>query len=457
MSATKKTPQVKIALNVERTTGPMVIPDSWSWDDVIEFATRSKEAEDHVVNVRDKIRAFPLDAAYALGKALERKFGMALVQGEWGSPVNLVSVERGPEDIIGIPWGEFQLPSNTGVLTMQASIEDGQQVLNVLVRTRRKYETAVREIVKLAREILKTESLYKARALRLIWRANFFSGEFADVRFMHTANVQRSDLIFTSELERAIDTNIWTLLQYPHACRTAKIPIKRGILLAGEYGVGKTLLATVTAKIATEAGWTFIYLDDTERVGEALMFAQQYAPAVVFAEDVDRVASERDDQLNEILNKLDGIETKDHEVMVILSTNHPETIHPALLRPGRTDVILNLTAPDGPAVERLIRKYAGARLPETEALGRVSQQLAGQIPATIREVVERSKLESIRRTGGDAMAELMAEDVGAAAFTVLQQRELVSGNGKHGTLPVDQQAGVALHAMVKDAIENFSN
>jgi SpoVK/Ycf46/Vps4 family AAA+-type ATPase len=67
-----------------------------------------------------------------------------------------------------------------------------------------------------------------------------------------------------------------------------KVPLKRGVLLEGPYGTGKTLTAFVTAKKCVENGWTFIMLDRVAALKEALTFARMYAPAVVFAEDIDR-------------------------------------------------------------------------------------------------------------------------------------------------------------------------
>lgn len=423
--STPKIKTEKIALNVERTTGPLSIPEGWSYDDVIKFCQTAKEREEQVVKVHDKIVAFPLDGALALYKALERTFGVALVQGSEfmgrKGEVQIVQVEVNPGEYVQIPWGEFPLPAGGGTISIGAGYDNGHPILNVACKTQRKYEKAIREIVALAQQIVKAESIYKGKALRLDWESGMLGGEFADVKFMHTAHVGPADLVFSRELERAIDTNLWTPIRHSEALRAVHIPLKRGVVLAGAYGTGKTLLATVTAGICVENKWTFLYVQDITKVGEALRFAQQYSPAMVFAEDVDRVAEERSDELNEILNTLDGIETKDFDVMIVLSTNHPEKIHPSMRRRGRTDVLLNILPPDAEAAQRLLRMYCGAQLDQVEDLSRVAARLEGQIPATIAEVAKRAKLEALRRTKGDTQALLVAEDVDAAAFSVLNE------------------------------------
>lgn len=409
------------------------VRDSWTYDDVIAHATKAKERDEQTVAVMETIKAFPLDAAWALYRAIERQFGIAEVEGRQSwfgkEDVAMIAVQTGPgeRDRIMIPWGTFPLPAGGGIIEIAAGVEDGVQVLRIRCKTRRKFERAVKELIQRARDIVASESLYRSKALRLVFREGFMSGEFADVKFMDLRGVDRNDLVFSRNLQQAIDTNILTPIRFPQACAAAGVPQKRGVVIAGPYGVGKTMLALVTAQIATENGVTYIYLEDVERLPDALAFAQQYAPAIVFAEDIDRVAGERDDKLNNILNSLDGIDTKSFRVMTILSTNHVEKIHPALLRPGRTDVLLNVLPPDAEAVERLIRKYSRDRLPVVEDITAVCDKLAGQIPAVIREVVERAKLAAITRTLGDAQAHLVADDLDEAAYTVLQQRDLVEG------------------------------
>jgi transitional endoplasmic reticulum ATPase len=110
--------------------------------------------------------------------------------------------------------------------------------------------------------------------------------------------------------------------------------------------------------------------------------------------------------------------------MVVLTTNHLDVINPAMLRPGRLDAVIEVTAPDQAAVERLIRVYAREMLTEDVDVSHVAQQLAGQIPAVVREVVERSKLYWLTRTGGKGPLALEEEDLSYAASTVLTQRKL---------------------------------
>lgn len=229
--------------------------------------------------------------------------------------------------------------------------------------------------------------------------------------------------IFSADLQREIDTNIMAPIRFPDAVRAAGTPLKRGVLMAGRYGVGKTLLSANVAKEATENGWTFLYCEDVRELPDALQFATAYQPCVIFAEDVDRVtAGDRTSELDEILNQIDGIGTKGAEILTILTTNAVEKIHPAMLRPGRIDVPLFVDPPDPDAVIQLVRMYGRDLIGEGEDLSEVGAVLQGRIPAVIREVVERSKLENISRTKGKG-GKVSAEDITAAARTYLKAEE----------------------------------
>jgi transitional endoplasmic reticulum ATPase len=117
-----------------------------------------------------------------------------------------------------------------------------------------------------------------------------------------------------------------------------------------------------------------------------------------------------------ILNTLDGVGTKESEIITILTTNHVDNINKAMLRPGRLDAVLTVTPPDGPTAVKLARQYARGLLDDSNALELAGQEMAGMIPAVIREVVERSKLWAIGRAGGDlSKLALTADDLVGAA------------------------------------------
>src|SRR6202000_3403134 len=114
---------------------------------------------------------------------------------------------------------------------------------------------------------------------------------------------------------------------------------------------------------------SFVMCTQTQDFADCVRFAHNYQPAIVFCEDIDRETDgSRDEELDAILNTIDGVDSKNTEIMLVLTTNEVQNIHPAMLRPGRLDALLTLDYPDSEAVGRLIRHYSGDLLPEGEGL-----------------------------------------------------------------------------------------
>src|SRR5690606_37679962 len=121
--------------------------------------------------------------------------------------------------------------------------------------------------------------------------------------FMSLEGVKEDELIFGDTVMHGINIGLFTPIEQSEACRANKIPLKRGILLHGKYGTGKTMTANVTALKATRHSWTFIYLDSVLDLRRGLELAKQYAPAVIFADDIDRLISgSRSLSMDEVLS-----------------------------------------------------------------------------------------------------------------------------------------------------------
>jgi transitional endoplasmic reticulum ATPase len=223
-----------------------------------------------------------------------------------------------------------------------------------------------------------------------------------------------------------IQTNLFTPIEHTDRCREYHIPLKRGVLLEGPYGTGKTLTAFVTAVKAQQNGWTFILLDKVGGLKKALEFARMYGPAVVFSEDIDRaVTGERSVEMDDILNTIDGIESKGSDIITILTSNHVENINPAMLRPGRLDAVIRVHAPDAQSAEKLIRIYARDMLNSDEDVTEAAKHLEGQIPAVIREAVERAKLYAIGRDPSARGIRFTGKDLSNSARGMKMHLELL--------------------------------
>ncbi|MCL2117770.1 MAG: ATP-dependent zinc metalloprotease FtsH [Planctomycetaceae bacterium] len=161
------------------------------------------------------------------------------------------------------------------------------------------------------------------------------------------------------ELEEIVD-----YLRHPERYKKMGAKVPKGTLLLGPPGTGKTLLARA---IAGEADVPFYSINGSEfiqlyvgvgasRVRDLFDTAKMHAPAILFIDEIDAVGrergsgvggghDEREQTLNQILSEMDGFEQNDNMVMVLASTNRPDVLDSALLRPGRFDRHITVDRP----------------------------------------------------------------------------------------------------------------
>jgi transitional endoplasmic reticulum ATPase len=409
-----------------------------------------------VIEIREEIDTYPSDGAYALMQVLMACFGSITPEVRktmFGDlPAQNVTIETGPGRREAILWGDFSVPGIGGTLRCGSTVKDGCLIFLIGGTVSADNKDRVEELAELVRAYVARSSLYRGQAVRLTTNNDGELDIGAPPKFLDTSSVSEDDLFFSTQVQTDIKSNLFTLIEQTQACREAGVPLKRGILLEGKYGTGKTLTAFVTAQKAQRNGWTFILLDRVSGLKEAYAFARQYSPAIIFAEDVEReMGGERSVKVDDVLNNIDGLESKGTEIITVLTTNHVDRINVAMLRPGRLDAIITTHPPDGQAAEALVRKYARGLIPDTADLTAVSEALTGQIPAVIREVVERAKLYAIARVGG-SISELGAADILLASRTMRAHLELLNPKPVVAATSTEEALGAAVKEVVKNAI-----
>jgi transitional endoplasmic reticulum ATPase len=403
-----KNPFKNIDVPVEHSGKAIILPAdpaAMTLDLAIETLERKREEENKVVELVEPIEAFPWDGAQAFFKAMRVLFGWGQAVKtppkhffDPGSEPKVISVECGYKETMEVMWGSFRLPGIKGELECETTMQDGRLIFCLQGQVRRKYLPQIRELFELTRKLVDTDSIYRGKAFKLVCDAKGNINWGSQPKFLNTKAIRPEELIFSDELSRQVEINLFTPVRHTEFCKRTGIPLKRGVLLEGPYGTGKTLTATVAAKICEEYNWTFIHIENGNALKTALEFAKLYQPAMVFCEDIDRVTGgDRNAFMDMILNTLDGVTGKDMEIVTVLTTNNIDGINPAMLRPGRLDAVIPLRAPDEKAAQALIKLYARGRLQKDADLSGAGKALEGQIPAVIREVVERAKLYAISR------------------------------------------------------------
>jgi len=435
MSKQKQTEDALVDVNWNRESKQITLPEDMKLRDAIRWLERKEDELEQEVAINEVFDAYPGDGAHALTQALKAIYGFTALKTKRGmfgdTPPTMIGVRTGPnpEDSVQVPWGQVQIPGVEGHLETGITIVKGRPVFVLGGVVKRKNEQEIAEVARHMREYLKDNSIYQGKAIRIEFPdlENARSLQDFEPEFLDLSNVKPNELIFSDEVQRNIHANLFTPILYSDRCREAGIPLKRGVLLAGPYGTGKTMTAYVAAKYAEDNGWTFLYLKDVNDLAIAIQFAKMYGPAVIFAEDLDNAlgTSRRDTDVNDILNTIDGVDSKDTEVIVCLTTNHVDRINKAMLRPGRLDAVINVTPPNGEAAIKLVRQYARGLLDENGDFTEVGNLLDGKIPAVIRETVERAKLAAISNSP-DGEMKIKADDLVLAAQSMSGQLKLLT-------------------------------
>lgn len=408
----------------------IVVPPGMPYSEAITWLSRQMEEENREYDFEHDLDAFPLEGAFALSEVLRERYGFFQAKVPFTIDIDVDVNKTAP-----VPWAQFSIPNMDGTIVPKIVFKDNRLQFAICGTAKQRHREQIDTIVKLTREKLTNNSIYRGHAIKVKFENDPSKFNPRDCpKFLDVSKTDARGLVFSESLARIVQCNLFTPVEKTEQCRQYKVPLKRGILLEGTYGCGKTLTAYVAARKCVENGWTFIYLESVAQLAQAIAFSKQYQPCMIFAEDIDRVvAGERSVSMDQILNTIDGIDTKQTETIVVLTTNDVDCINKAMLRPGRIDVVISVVPPDAGAVVQLIELYSNGLLAQGEDFSTTGKLLEGRIPAVIREVVERSKLAAITRIAPGEELTLRAVDLETAAETMVQHLELLEEDDDEST------------------------
>jgi cell division protease FtsH len=238
-------------------------------------------------------------------------------------------------------------------------------------------------------------------------RAKLVNKETSKVTFADVAGADEA----IEELEE-----IKEFLKEPQKFQAVGAKIPRGVLLYGPPGTGKTLVAKA---VAGEAGVPFFSISGSDfvemfvgvgasRVRDLFDQAKQAAPAIIFVDEIDAVGrhrgagigggnDEREQTLNQLLVEMDGFDSKTN-VILIAATNRPDILDPALLRPGRFDRQIGVTAPDLAGREKILAVHSkGKPIGDDVDLALIARRTPGFTGADLANVLNEAALLTARQ------------------------------------------------------------
>lgn len=209
-------------------------------------------------------------------------------------------------------------------------------------------------------------------------------------------------------------TEIVEYLHNPDKYREIGASMPKGILLVGPPGTGKTMLAKA---VAGEANVPFFSMSGSEfvemfvgmgasKVRDLFRQAKEKAPCIVFIDEIDAIGKKRNGQiggndereqtLNQLLTEMDGFE-ENTGVIILAATNRPESLDPALLRPGRFDRRVPVELPDLKGREDILRVHARkVKIADNVDYNKVARMASGASGAELANIVNEAALRAVR-------------------------------------------------------------
>ncbi|MBP2444191.1 AAA family ATPase [Rhizobium leguminosarum] len=219
--------------------------------------------------------------------------------------------------------------------------------------------------------------------------------------------VSRDNLVLSKATMDQLERHIFDFVRYREELKRLGQSGRKGILLHGHPGTGKTHIIHHIAANLPDHTTILVTAEQMLNIGEYFALARILQPCVLVLEDVDLVGRSRENisglkaetRLNRLLNEVDGLGT-DGDIFTIMTTNRVDALEEALaLRSGRVDVSLEIPLPDDDCRERLIKAYGHVLNFQGEALAEVVSRSNGGSAAYVKEMVRRLVQQNIALGG----------------------------------------------------------
>lgn len=436
----------------------LIVPESMTLEQSVTFIEGKIEELTVQTDFSHMFRYRPWDVAFCAWNVMRETFGAvrhkdSTVQTFFGpmkAPPRLMDIPTGPGETTQVPWGNFILPHLPEVTFTIDSTKDPELGLIGFMTAEgpKRWRYAVHGVFNLVEEELAKRSLYRGRA---------FDGR-DNPQFLDLSMIDPDKMVYASETLAQLETSLWSAIRYRESLKEVGVPFKRAALLSGGFGVGKSMAINRTGQVCNEEQVTFILVrPGRDKLRDALTTAKMYQPAVIAFEDVDNLADagKESDQISEILDLFDGIEAKNSEIMLVLTTNHVERLHKGMLRPGRLDAIIEIGTPDAAGIRKLVEVNIGDRLEEWIDWDQVTEAMVDFLPAFVVEAAQKAvRYSLVREKGLLNGTKIQTQDLVNAGQGLRPQHDLMQEAKETTTKP---EIDSAVERIIATHVESVGN
>ena len=281
----------------------------------------------------------------------------------------------------------------------------------------------------------------------------------AKIYVSSTEGIKFSDVAGEDEAKENL-AEIVSYLHNPGKYREIGASMPKGILLVGPPGTGNTMLAKA---VAGESNVPFFSISGSEfvemfvgmgasKVRDLFRQAKEKAPCIVFIDEIDAIGKKRDGQiggndereqtLNQLLTEMDGFEDNTG-VIILAATNRPESLDPALTRPGRFDRRVPVELPDLKGREAILRVHAKKiKLEQNVDFNKVARMASGASGAELANIVNEAALRAVR----DGRPYATEEDLEESIETV------IAGYQKKNAILTDKEKMIVAYHEIGHAL-----